>query len=66
MVKPKITILIPAYNNESVIGEAISSAISQLYPYKEIIVVDDLSTDRTYDIAKSYKEVLAEYKVTNI
>lgn len=53
-MKPKISILIPAHNNENVIGEAIESALAQDHPLKEIIVVDDASTDKTYDVAKKY------------
>lgn len=48
---PKISLIIPAHNEEKVIERAIESAIETDYPNKEIIVVDDGSTDRTYQLA---------------
>jgi cellulose synthase/poly-beta-1,6-N-acetylglucosamine synthase-like glycosyltransferase len=51
---PPITILIPAYNEEKVLRRAIETTLEANYPYKEIIVIDDGSTDRTYQIAQEY------------
>ena len=48
---PKISLIISAHNEEKVIERAIESAIEADYPNKEIIVVDDGSTDRTYQLA---------------
>jgi glycosyltransferase involved in cell wall biosynthesis len=42
-----VTIAIPSYNQERTIDEAIVSAIMQDYPDKEILVIDDASTDNT-------------------
>lgn len=53
-MKPLVSILIPAYNAQPWIGEAIQSALAQTWPRKEIIVVNDGSTDRTAQIARSY------------
>ncbi len=49
-----ISAIIPAYNAEKFIGEAIESALNQTRPAKEIVVVDDASTDRTVKIARSF------------
>ena len=49
-----ISVIIPAYNAEKYIGEAIESVLNQTRPAKEIIIVDDASTDRTVEIARSY------------
>jgi glycosyltransferase involved in cell wall biosynthesis len=49
-----ISVIIPAFNRESYVAEAIESAIGQSYPPAEIIVVDDGSTDRTAEVARSY------------
>jgi len=57
VMKNKITIAIPAYNNEEHIAQAIESALAQEYPMKEILVCDDCSTDKTVEIANSYPGV---------
>jgi glycosyltransferase involved in cell wall biosynthesis len=53
-VKPLVSILIPAYNAEEFVADAIRSAMDQTWDRKEIIVVDDGSTDRTAEIAKGF------------
>jgi glycosyltransferase involved in cell wall biosynthesis len=52
--KPLVSILIPAYNAEAWIAETIRSALQQSWPHKEIIVVDDGSTDRTSGVARQF------------
>ena len=52
---PPVTIIVPAYNEETGISRTIDSVFEADYPYKEVIVVDDGSTDRTYNIASTYK-----------
>jgi cellulose synthase/poly-beta-1,6-N-acetylglucosamine synthase-like glycosyltransferase len=53
--KPFVSIIIPAYNEEKVIARTIESAIATDYPRKEIIAIDDGSTDRTLRILETYK-----------
>lgn len=48
------SVVIVCYNHEDFIREAVESALSQAYPGKEIIVVDDGSRDRTPDILDSF------------
>ncbi|MDH3341855.1 MAG: glycosyltransferase, partial [Nitrosopumilus sp.] len=50
----KISILIPAHNEESGIEESIKSALATDYSNKEIIVIDDGSKDNTWAIANSF------------
>ena len=53
-VKPVVSILIPAYNAQKWIAETIQSALAQTWERKEIIVVDDGSTDQTLAIARQF------------
>jgi glycosyltransferase involved in cell wall biosynthesis/O-antigen/teichoic acid export membrane protein len=52
---PLVSILIPAYNSEEWIAATIRSALAQTWERKEIIVVDDGSTDRTLEIARQFE-----------
>ena len=51
----KVSILIPLYNKEKYIEDTIFSAINQTWINKEIIIVDDGSTDNSFSIAKKYE-----------
>lgn len=51
------SIVIPAHNAERYLGEAIESALAQDYSPVEVIVVDDGSSDRTAEVARSYEGV---------
>ncbi len=53
---PKISIIIPAFNAENHINQAITSALSQSYNNIEVIVVDDGSSDNTVKIVKSFTD----------
>ena len=51
---PLVSILIPAYNAERWIAETMLSALGQTWPNKEIILVDDGSTDQTVRVAQQF------------
>jgi glycosyltransferase involved in cell wall biosynthesis len=53
--RPLVSILIPAYNAQRWIADTLRSAVAQTWPRKEIIVVDDGSTDRTVEIARQFE-----------
>ena len=53
-MKPLVSILIPAYNAEAWIADTIRSAIGQTWPRREIVVVDDGSTDQTFAVARQF------------
>lgn len=52
MSEPLVSIIIPAYNAEATIGEALASALAQTYAALEVIIVDDGSGDRTAEIVE--------------
>jgi len=50
-----VSILIPAYNAERWIGDAIRSCLAQTWPHVEVVVVDDGSRDTTLQVARSFE-----------
>jgi len=54
-MKPLVSILIPAYNAGNWIAETLRSAVAQTWPEKEIIVVDDGSSDATASVAREFE-----------
>lgn len=50
---PLVTVIIPSYNHEMFIGEAIGSVVNQDYPNIELIVIDDGSIDNSRDIIRA-------------
>lgn len=49
-LKPLVSVLIPVYNVERYVAQAIGSIMNQTYKNLEIVVVDDASTDATYEL----------------
>ena len=56
-----VTIVMPVYNGEAFIAEAIESVIAQTYPHWELIVVDDGSTDGTATIVRAFDDPRIRY-----
>jgi Glycosyl transferase family 2 len=52
-----VSIIIPCYNQAHFLHKAIESALTQTYPRREVLVVDDGSTDRTAQVAMTYPKV---------
>lgn len=52
--KPLVSVIIPCYNAEAYVGEAIESALEQSYPNVEVIVIDDGSTDRSLEVIRGF------------
>ena len=47
-----MSIIIPVYNVEGVLGSTLNSVLAQTYPIQEVILIDNKSTDRSVEIAK--------------
>ena len=54
MDTPLITVVMPVFNRERFLAEAIESVLAQSYPHWELIVVDDGSADNSHAIAQRY------------
>jgi len=52
----KVSIIVPVYNCEKYLKKCIESIINQTYKDLELILVDDGSTDNSYDICLEYKK----------
>jgi glycosyltransferase involved in cell wall biosynthesis len=53
---PRVAVVIPARDRADLLPEALDSVLGQTYRDWEAVVVDDASTDDTYDVARSYAE----------
>jgi glycosyltransferase involved in cell wall biosynthesis len=52
--EPLISVALCTYNGEKFISQQLDSILCQTYKYLEIIIVDDCSTDGTFNIVRSY------------
>lgn len=58
---PKVSVMIPTYNQSSLLHNAIESALNQTYRNLEVVVADDASTDNTKEIVSCYHDVRLKY-----
>jgi glycosyltransferase involved in cell wall biosynthesis len=66
MDQPKISVLMPAFNSERYIEQALQSILSQTFYDFELIIVNDGSTDRTQDIIKTYSDKRIRLSIVKI
>lgn len=57
--QPLVSVIIPSYNHQDYIELAVRSAVNQTYPNKEILVVDDGSTDNSLNILQKLQSELS-------
>lgn len=55
---PKVSVIIPTYNREKFLKEAIESVLNQTYKDLELIVIDDGSEDGTSQLMKTYSQIV--------
>ena len=53
--KPLVSIIVPAYNEEKVVGNCVESILRSEYTKFEVILVDDGSSDSTYSVMQRYQ-----------
>ena len=62
---PQVSVVIPVYNGERYLAEAIQSVVGQTYRDFELIVVDDGSTDGSALMARSFGDAVRYYYQKN-
>ena len=62
---PLVSIVVPCYNAQEFLCEALDSALGQTWPAVEVIAVDDCSTDATPDILRDYAQRFPNFRWTH-
>lgn len=63
---PKISIIVPCYNQEEFLDSTLNSVLKQTYPHWECIIIDDGSTDSTLEIARCYENTDKRFRLFSI
>lgn len=63
---PKVSVIIPARNEEETIAEALATRLKDDYPEQELIIIDDRSTDRTGEIVEALAKRDSRIKVIHV
>ena len=60
-----ISVVIPCYNAERFVAETIESVLAQSYPWVDVVVVDDGSTDRSWEVIHSFGRKVRAFRKEN-
>jgi glycosyltransferase involved in cell wall biosynthesis len=63
MNAPAVSVLIPVFNRKRFIGHCIASALAQTYPDIEVVVVDNASTDGTWEVCQHYARIDSRVRI---
>jgi glycosyltransferase involved in cell wall biosynthesis len=55
-VPPRVSIVIPAYNNADYLAETVDSVLAQTFTDFEVVIADHSSTDGTWDVMQRYAD----------
>src|SRR5690554_1848303 len=55
-IKPEVSVVMPVYNRQEYVSDAISSILNQSFADFEFIIVDDGSTDNSYNLISTFKD----------
>lgn len=58
-----VSIVMPMYNSAQFVAQSIESVLAQTYPYWELLIVDDVSTDNSVQIVEAYAQKDARIKL---
>lgn len=62
---PSVSIIIPVYNAEKYLAKSLTSAITQTLTNIEIIVINDASTDRSFEIIEEFSKIDSRIQLIN-
>lgn len=66
MTRPLVTVVIPNYNYARYLGQAVDSALAQTYDNREVVVVDNSSTDGSLDVLRGYGDRVRWFQQENL
>ena len=62
MTDPKVSVVLPTYNEEAYIVRALKSLRNQTYSDIEVIIIDDGSTDETVSLITEFENTISSFK----
>ena len=66
MKKDSISLIIPMFNVESFIKKCLKSVVNQTVTVEEVILINDASTDNSFNIAKTFKTKIKNFRLIDL